>query len=77
MKYEAHAVEGAATPRFRENPDINEVADEIAAIYAMATRLGGRVVGGHTLTCDYGVSGVPTRIEYLFLVSELPDDSPE
>jgi hypothetical protein len=80
MRYEAHAVEGAAMPRFREKPDISDVEYEIGAIYTMAANLGGRIVGGHTLTCDTLVEGsdgqqVPTRIDHLFLVLELPDRS--
>jgi hypothetical protein len=78
MRYEVHAVEGAAMPRFRTSPDINAVADEIAAIYTITAKLGGQVVAGHTLVCDHLAPGndredVPTRIDYLFLVSELPD----
>jgi hypothetical protein len=45
---EVHAVEGAATPQFRRKPDIDEVADEIAAIYSAAIRRGGQVIAGHS-----------------------------
>jgi len=78
MKYEVHAVEGAATPQFRRAPDINAVSDEIAAIYSSAAMRGGRIVAGHSLVCDYlladgNEAGTSARIDYLFLVTELPD----
>jgi len=80
MQYEVHAVEGAASPRFRREPDVNNVVDEIEQVYAMAARRGGQVIAGHSLVCDWPIKDsneqeVPTRIDYLFLVMELPDDT--
>lgn len=77
MEYVVLPIEGAAQPRFRESPDLNTVVDEIEQVYRAAARDGGRVIAGHTLTCDWASPGpdgepVPTRIDYLFLVVERP-----
>lgn len=78
MQYEVHPVRGASTEPLRGKPDINDVADEIAAMYAFAAKEGGRIVAGHSLACDMIVSTDSgekrARVDHLFLVVELPDD---
>lgn len=82
MHYVALPIEGASTPRFRDDPNINYVTDLIKQVYEGAARDGGRVVAGHTLTCELPVKDlegkdVVAQVEYLFLVMELPGEAPE
>lgn len=55
------------------------VADSIATAYEKAANHGGKVVAGHTLTCDQLEEKTEltvldvARPQYLFLVVELPN----
>jgi|HubBroStandDraft_6_1064221.scaffolds.fasta_scaffold73749_1 hypothetical protein len=79
MQYEVHPVRGASTEPLRHKPSVDDIADEIAAMYAFAAKEGGRIVAGHSLVCDETLpmgdnEQRRVRIDHLFLVIELPDD---
>lgn len=81
LKYEVFPVEGGARPHFREGQRTDDVADQIAVVYNQTAEYGGRIVAAHNLTCDLdigskkpGDASKVVRVDYLFLVSEYPDD---
>lgn len=69
MKYEVDCVFGELVDS--EDADLTpaSVMNSLSAVYETAALQGGRIIGSHTMHL-----GIPRR-EYLFVVSEVPDES--